>query len=135
MVKTTIEAVFNEPIETIWHIVTDLRNAEWRSDLSKIEVLEDKKVFIEYTNQGFPTKFVITTYEPLKLYAFTMDNENISGKWVGEFQAISETKTKIIFVEDVSSKKIYMKPFVKGYLNKQQKRYVEDLTNYLTNKK
>ena len=42
MVKTTIEAVFNEPIETIWHIVTDLRNAEWRSDLSKIEVLEDK---------------------------------------------------------------------------------------------
>ena len=46
MVKTTIEAVFNEPIETIWHIVTDLRNAEWRSDLSKIEVLEDKKVFI-----------------------------------------------------------------------------------------
>ena len=80
MVKTTIEAVFNEPIETIWHIVTDLRNAEWRSDLSKIEVLEDKKVFIEYTNQGFPTKFVITAYEPLKLYAFTMDNKNISGK-------------------------------------------------------
>ena len=135
MVKTTIEAVFNEPIETIWHIVTDLGNAEWRSDLSKIEVLEDKKVFIEYTNQGFPTKFVITAYEPLKLYAFTMDNKNISGKWIGEFQAISETKTKIIFVEDVSSKKIYMKPFVKGYLNKQQKRYVEDLTNYLTNKK
>ena len=103
MVKTTIEAVFNEPIETIWHIVTDLRNAEWRSDLSKIEVLEDKKVFIEYTNQGFPTKFVITAYEPLKL-------------------------------EDVSPKKIYMKPFVKSYLTKQQKRYVDDLTNYLANK-
>lgn len=39
MVKTTIEAVFNEPIETIWHIVTDLTNADWRSDLSRIEVL------------------------------------------------------------------------------------------------
>ena len=47
MVKTTIEAVFNEPIETIWHIVTDLTNADWRSDLSRIEVLEDKKEFIE----------------------------------------------------------------------------------------
>lgn len=134
MVKTTIEAVFNEPIETIWHIVTDLTNADWRSDLSRIEVLEDKKEFIEYTNQGFLTKFVITAFEPLKLYVFTMENENISGKWVGEFQLLSKTKTKIHFLEDVSPKKIYMRPFVKSYLTKQQKRYVDDLTNYLANK-
>ena len=117
MVKTTIEAVFNEPIETIWHIVTDLTNADWRSDLSRIEVLD-----------------VITAYEPLKLYAFTMDNKNISGKWIGEFQSLSKTKTKIHFLEDVSPKKIYMRPFVKSYLTKQQKRYVDDLTNYLANK-
>lgn len=131
MVKTSIEAVFNESVETIWSIVTDLTNAEWRSDLSRIDVCNDQKSFIEYTKQGFATKFTITTFEPLTLYAFTMDNVNIFGNWTGEFYPLADSKTKIIFTEIITPKKRYLTPFVKGYLRKQQKQYVDDLTRYL----
>lgn len=133
MTITKIEAVFDEKVETIWEIVTSLRDVSWRTDLSKLDVLEDQHKFIEYTKQGFPTNFQITTFEPWKLYAFTMENDNMSGIWTGEFFSLSETKTKIIFTEDITPKKFYMKPFVKGYLKKQQQKYVDDLTNYLAN--
>lgn len=134
MTITKIEAVFNEKVETIWDIVTSLKDVSWRTDVSKIEVLEEQKKFIEYTNEGYPTNFFITTIEPWTLYAFTMDNDHMSGRWTGEFFPLTNQKTKIIFTEDVTPKKFYMKPFVKGYLKRQQQKYIDDLTTYLTSK-
>lgn len=134
MTITKIEAVFNEKVETIWDIVTSLKVVSWRTDVSKIEVLEEQKKFVEYTNEGYPTNFVITKFEPWTLYAFTMDNDHMSGRWTGEFFPLTNQKTKIIFTEDVTPKKFYMKPFVKGYLKRQQQKYIDDLTTYLTSK-
>lgn len=134
MTITKIEAVFNEKVETIWDIVTSLKDVSWRTDVSKIEVLEEQKKFVEYTNEGYPTNFVTTKFEPWTLYAFTMDNDHMSGRWTGEFFPLTNQKTKIIFTEDVTPKKFYMKPFVKGYLKRQQQKYIDDLTTYLTSK-
>lgn len=41
-------------------------------------------------------------------------------------------QTEIEFTEDVIAKKIFMKPFVKAYLKKQQKLYVSDLEKILS---
>jgi len=131
MATTRIEAIFNENIERVWEVVTSLSNVKWRSDLSKIEVLDDPTIFIEYTKQGFPTKFTITAFVAPRFYAFTMENDNISGKWTGEFQQLTDQQTKIVFTEDVLAKKFYMKPFVKSYLKKQQQTYVHYLAAYL----
>ena len=131
MTTTKIEAVFDENIDRVWEVVTSLSTSEWRSDLSSIEVSNDQKSFIEYTKQGYPTKFTITAFDSPQFYAFTMENDNISGKWTGEFQKLATRKTKIIFTEDVTAKKIYMKPFAKSYLKKQQQTYVHDLAAYL----
>ena len=38
---------------------------------------------------------------------------------------------EIDFTEDVTAKKVFMKPFVKGYLKKQQETYVNDLKKAL----
>ncbi|WP_413537756.1 polyketide cyclase [Enterococcus malodoratus] len=132
MTTTKIEAIFDVAVEPIWEIVTSLNDVKWRSDLSRIEVLKDQKNFIEYTKQGIATRFTITEFKPLMFYAFSMDNDSISGKWTGEFFYLGKHKTRIIFKEEVTAKKIYMKPFVKGYLIKQQKTYIRDLTNYLS---
>lgn len=55
-----------------------------------------------------------------------MENDNISGHWIGLFSKEGD-KTTIDFIEDVTAKKIFMKPFLRMYLKKQQKSYVQDL--------
>ena len=52
------------------------------------------------------------------------------GHWTGIF-SIQNGQTEIEFTEDVTAKKLIMKPFVKAYLKRQQKRYVLDLRKVL----
>ena len=125
MAVTTIKAVFQCDVQKVWNVVTSLENYSWRSDLSKIEVVNEKQ-FIEYTKNGFATKFTITATKPNKLWEFDIDNDNLKGHWTGIFSQGNGT-TEIIFTEDVTAKTIFMKPFVKAFLKKQQKAYVEDL--------
>lgn len=126
---STVTATFDCNVEKIWGIVTSLDNYSWRSDLSKIEVLSENQ-FIEYTKDGFATTFTITDETPYKKWAFNLENENIIGSWTGKFsQKIN--KTEIVFTENVKAKKFFMKPFVKGFLKKQQALYIKDLTKII----
>jgi len=126
MAVVNVKAEFTSDLKTVWDIVTSLAEYEWRSDISKIEVVEEGKRFIEYTKDGFSTEFCITAFEPYKRYEFDMHNGNMSGHWTGKFSAQGNIVT-IDFTEDVTAKKAIMKPFVKGYLKKQQSQYIADL--------
>ena len=42
MAISNITAIFQGDIQTIWDIVTSLEEYQWRSDLSRIEVLNEK---------------------------------------------------------------------------------------------
>ncbi|WP_032121162.1 SRPBCC family protein [Clostridium amazonitimonense] len=130
MAVVNIKFELDGDIQTVWDIVTSLEDYTWRSDLSKIEVLEDGKKFIEYTKSGYSTTFTITKFEPLSRYEFDMDNENMHGNWIGVFSK-SNCKTIIDFTENVTPKKTIMKPFVGLYLKKQQSTYVSDLKRAL----
>lgn len=59
-----------------------------------------------------------------------MENSNMKGHWTGIF-AEKDGNTEIDFTEEVTVKKVIMKPFVKGYLKKQQELYVSDLRKAL----
>ena len=102
---------------------------EWRSDLSKIEIINEKQ-FVEYTKDGFATTFTITVSEPCKRWEFDMENSNMKGHWIGIFSE-KDGQTEIDFTEDVTTKKLILKPFVKGFLKKQQELYVSDLKRTL----
>lgn len=117
---------FKAQVETIWNIVTSLEDYAWRSDLDRIEVIKPGKQFLEYTKDGFSTKFTITAFEPYQYYAFDMENDNMEGHWTGIF-SYRDGMTEVDFTEDVIAKKLIMRPFVKGYLRKQQALYMEDL--------
>ena len=129
MAVSNIRVTFPCDIKKVWDTVTSLDNYAWRSDLSKIEVLNEKK-FIEYTKDGYATAFTVTAEEPYRRWEFDMENDNIKGHWVGVFTQKGE-QTEVEFTEDVTAKKFFMKPFAKGYLKKQQSRYVEDLKKIL----
>lgn len=130
MAVSRIKAEFQCDVEKIWDIVTSLERYSWRSDLGRIEVLETGKQFVEYTKDGYSTKFMITDYEPYKQYEFDMENDNMTGHWTGIF-SYQNGITTIDFTEDVTAKKFFMKPFVKMYLKKQQETYICDLRKAL----
>ena len=129
MATATMRAELDRPLETVWKLVTDLGRWDWRSDLAKIEVTGER-TFVEHTRDGFATNFTITCLEPMTRYAFNMENANMRGTWTGAF---TETAAgcAIVFTEDVTAKRALMRPFVGGYLKKQQRQYLDDLKRAL----
>lgn len=130
MAVSTIKAVFDSNITKVWETVTSLKNYSWRSDLSKIEVINENQ-FTEYTKSGYATSFTVTANEYCRRWEFDMENGNIKGHWIGLFTE-NNGHTEIEFTEYVTAKKWIMKPFVKAYLKKQQELYISDLKKALT---
>jgi len=131
MARVQISASIKCDVHKVWDIVTSLTEYMWRSDISKIEKVSEKQ-FVEYTKEGYETTFTVTEKEPYKRWEFDMENSNMKGHWIGIFKEVNGV-TEIEFTEEVVPKKWIMKPFVKGYLKKQQARYIEDLKHIAEN--
>lgn len=130
MAVSNIKALITGELQKVWELVLDIENyGAWRSDLSKTEVISDKK-FIEYTKEGYPTTFTVTLVEPYIRWEFDMENSNMTGHWTGIFTAKGD-ETEIDFTERVEAKKWLLKPFVKLYLKKQQAQFVADIRKAL----
>ena len=130
MAISNINTIINDDIHKVWDIVFAVdKYSEWRSDLSKTEIINEKQ-FIEYTKDGYATTFSITAVEPYRRWEFDMENSNMAGHWIGVLMA-KGNKTQVDFTENVIPKKWFMKPFVKSYLRKHQKQFVLDLKKAL----
>ena len=130
MTTVTMEALLTSDLAQVWALVTDLTAYAWRSDIRRIEREDDGRRFVEYTADGYATAFLITAFEPMTHYAFTMENSNMYGRWTGTF-AQTPQGTHLTFTEEVTAKKWWMKPLVGLYLKKQQQRYLHDLKQAL----
>lgn len=130
MVRSNIKKVFNCDKNKLWNIITDNSNYIWRTDLSKIEVI-DEIHFIEYAKNGFPTNFTITKKEPLNIYEFDIENTNIKGKWIGKFNILANGNIEIDFTEEIQTNNFIMRLLAKPYLKSQQKKYIRDLEKEL----
>lgn len=130
MATSNIKAIISCDIHKVWETVLAVdQYSTWRSDLSKTEMVNEKE-FIEYTKEGYSTKFTVTAAEPYKRWEFDMENSNMTGHWIGIFVS-KGNETEIDFTEDVTVKKFIMKPFVKSYLKKQQTQFLMDLKKAL----
>ena len=129
MAVSKAAAHFPYPVEQVWQAVTNLIHTAWRSELARLDVL-DGSHFVEHTKSGYATDFTVTACEPPHFWAFTMANGNMSGTWEGIFEA-AEDGTRLTCTEAVSGKHWWMRPFVPGYLKRQQKRYLDDLRKEL----
>ena len=130
MAKTYIKSIIQSDIDNVWETVLAVKNYnKWRSDVSKTEIINEKK-FIEYTKDGYSTTFTVTFIKPLNRWEFDMENSNMKGHWIGIFTS-KDDKTEIDFTEQVTAKKFFMKPFVKSYLKKHQTQFVMDLKKIL----
>lgn len=135
MAIVNMRAELESDIEKVWKMVTSLEEYSWRSDLHKIQVLETGRKFIEYDKGGYETTFIITKFEEQKRYEFDLENDNMKGHWTGIFaKGLQDGSTVIDFTEEIIAKKITLKPFVKGFLKKQQQQYLIDLKKALAEK-
>ena len=130
MIKSNIKKEFDCDKNKLRDIITDNANFTWRSDLSKI-VIVDEKHFIEYTKNNFPTYFTITSKIKLKEYKFDLENNNLKGKWIGIFKELPNGNIELDFTEEIEVNNLIMKLLAKPYLKSQQKRYMEDLEKEL----
>ena len=121
--KVTVH--FPCPVERVWRTVTDLTRTAWRSDLARVEIV-DETHFIEHTKSGYATNFTVAACEPCRRWAFFMENGNMSGSWEGIFEETADG-ARLTCTETVNAKRWWMRPFVPGYLKRQQKRYLDDL--------
>ncbi len=130
MIKSNIKKELNCGIEKLWNIITDNSKYAWRSDLAKIEIIDDTH-FIEYAKNNYPTYFTITSKEYLKEYRFKIENTNIKGKWIGTFKNLDNGNVLLDFTEEIETNNFIMKLLAKPYLKSQQKRYMRDLEKEL----
>ena len=130
MIRSNIKKEFNCDKNKLWNIITDNANFAWRSDLSKIEII-DNTHFVEYTKKNFPTYFTIISKEKLKVYKFELKNENLKGKWIGIFKELPNGNIELDFTEEIEVNSFIMKMLAKFYLKSQQKRYMRDLEKEL----
>ena len=129
MATSKVAVHFPCSVERVWQVVTDLSHTAWRSDLKRVEVL-DETHFVEHTKSGYTTRFTVTACEPLRRWVFTMENDNMSGSWEGIFEA-AEDGTRFHCTETITAKHWWMRPFVPGYLKRQQRLYLDDLRRNL----
>lgn len=133
MRTSTITAEFTSDVQTVWSAVTDNQHADWRSDLSSVDVSEDGSTFIEHTKDGFQTEFSIIEKNPCEFYAFDMQNKNFAGHWTGTFSKTENNGTKIVFTEEVRIHNPFMEwlSYLFMDLKKMQVTYVTDLRKRL----
>ena len=130
MTISNIKDTISSNIHEVWETVLAVENyCSWRSDLSKTEIINDKK-FIEYTKDHYATTFTVTVMELYKRWELDMENSNMKGHWTGIFTS-NGNETVVEFSENVVAKKLFMKPFVKSYLKRQQARFINDLKKKL----
>ena len=130
VIKSKIKKQFKCNKNKLWNIITNNNNYSWRSDLSKIEII-DETHFIEYDKNNFPTYFTITSKEYLKEYTFNIENTNIKGRWIGLFKDISKDTIELDFTEEVEVNNFIMKLLAKTYFKVNQNRYMKDLEKEL----
>lgn len=92
MRTSTIIATLSAPPETVWDVVTNLQDTEWRSDLSRVEVSLDGRHFTEFSANGHSTSFSILEKTPYERYAFSMCSNIFPANGRGSFPKLPRGK-------------------------------------------
>lgn len=133
MIVCSKKEIFSVRVEVLWEVITNLKDASWRSDLSKIEV-QDETHFVEYTSSGFPTYFEITEKKVYERYQFNLKNKNLYGTWIGTIEQFAPDKTVFTCKEELEVSNPLMKLLAPIYIKRQQKKYMLDLKRKLVEK-
>lgn len=125
---------FSSDLQTVWDAITNNEDYDWRSDISKIEILDDGNSWIEYSSKDNSSiSFKITKKNIAKEYNFSMENPMFTGQFMSKFESSSSSGPKVEFIESISIKNPIIKPLSYLFFNVQafQDKYISDLKSKL----
>lgn len=135
MTTSNVKATIPCDVQKVWETVsTAARYAEWRSDVSKTEAIDEKQ-FTAFTKDGYSTSFTITAAEPLKRWELDMENSHVKGHWTCVLTS-KGGETEIDLTACAESKQLVTRPVGKSalereYLKKELEQFVTDLKGSL----
>lgn len=130
MARVCEKVILSADIERVWELLTSYdKYPLWRSDLKMVDVVGDK-YFMETSTDNKRLMFYIIKSEPCSLLTIDFKNDILSGSWTGRLRKDNE-KTVIDITEELYTKKLLLRPFIKGYLKKQQAVFIEDMKRAL----
>jgi len=127
MKKVEMKVYFKNDIEKVFNVITNMKDCSWRSDLSKVECIDDGK-YIEYNRKNNPTKILVTEYLKNFQFEYDIQNEYYKGHWCGQFAPLKDggcVMYLLFYFESVS----FLGKFIN--VDKFEKRYIEDLKKEL----
>lgn len=125
---------FSSDIQTVWDVITNNEDYDWRSDVSKIEILDNGDSWIEYSSKDNSIiSFKVSKKNIAKEYCFSMENPIFTGQFESKFESSSPSGARIEFIESISIKNPLIKPLSYLFFNVQafQDKYISDLKSKL----
>lgn len=124
---------FKSNANAVWNAVTNNEDYKWRSDIKKIEVIEDGSQWLEYYDNKNYTKFALVEKTEHIKYVFNMENKMFYGNWTGYFYPTETGGTKLVIRESIFIKNYIVRiiSYLFWNLNKIQDTYIRDLKNKL----
>lgn len=130
MARVCEKVILSADIERVWELLTSYdKYTLWRSDLKMVDVVGDK-YFMETSTDNKRLMFYIIKSEPCSLLTLDFKNDILSGSWTGRLRKENE-KTVLDITEELYTKKWLLRPFINGYLKKQQAVFIEDMKRAL----
>ena len=127
MKKVEMKVYFKSDVEKVFNVITNMKDCSWRSDLSKVECIDDGK-YIEYKRKNHPTNIIVTEYLKNIQFEYDIQNEYYKGHWCGQFAPLKDggcVMYLLFYFESVS----FLGKFIN--VDKFEKRYIEDLKKEL----
>ena len=127
MKKVEMKVYFKSDVEKVFNVITNMKDCSWRSDLSKVECIDDGK-YIEDNRKNHPTKILVTEYLKNIQFEYDIQNEYYKGHWCGQFAPLKDggcVMYLLFYFESVS----FLGKFIN--VDKFEKRYIEDLKKEL----
>ncbi len=132
------QAVFNVAPETLFRIVTDNTDWQYRRSLKDLVILESDKgmeVWDEISHDGTVIHFRTKEKRPNSFYSFDMQSNLFTGHWTGEFEPQANNKTLFTATEHIRVKNPFIKTLSYLFFNigKLMDTYINDLHTKVEN--
>lgn len=130
----TRQSILNASPQTVYNIVTNNRDWQYRSDLRNLKIINNTgqiEIWEETDKKGNTIRFQTKEKIPYSRYSFEMENKLFTGYWIAEFEETKTGNTLFTAVEHVRMKNPFLKTL--SYLffdiGKFMETYQSDLKN------
>lgn len=97
--------IYRSDREAVFSVVTRIADGSWRRRIRDIRVIDSspgKEVWVEIPHSGPELRFrTCSLQRPFRFEIEIIDNSNLGGRWIGEFEKLSEGGTRVHFTEEV----------------------------------